>query len=125
MSCINRAFMRALFTLEPTELSEDPTCQRVKFHWLHAQQHRHCKDLTRSPDILEPSSIGPRDGLNLVHTLDLFQKEFMFLCSMVANHHSQWLLVIASTLDEWSEMTFKHRDMRRLRNNWRQPRFRF
>jgi hypothetical protein len=54
---------RALFALEPTQLSEDHTCQKVKFHWLYAQKHTRRAELTRSPEIPEPSSTGtgPRE----------------------------------------------------------------
>jgi hypothetical protein len=53
---------RALFALEPTELSDDRTSQKVRFHWLYAQKHGRRAKLTRSPEIPEPSStgIGPR-----------------------------------------------------------------
>jgi hypothetical protein len=53
---------RALFALEPTELSDDRTSQKVRFHWLYAQKHGRQAKLTRSPEIPEPSGtgMGPR-----------------------------------------------------------------
>lgn len=51
---------RALFALQPGELSEDGRCQIVKFHWLYPQQHGQLVDLTRAPDIPQPSNVGPR-----------------------------------------------------------------
>jgi hypothetical protein len=52
---------KALFALQPGELSEDRRCQMVKFFWLAPHQHSGRFDLLRSPEIPHPPDRGCRD----------------------------------------------------------------